>query len=486
MRYRTPVFVDKYRTANRTVRARYHFCCLLGLVLLLVPFASNALLARAQEVPPHRTLLLISIDGLRPEYIFQADRYHLHVPNLQRLVEDGSHASSVTGVLPTVTYPSHTTIMTGVWPVKHGIVSNTTFDPYAVNYGGWYWYSQDIRVPTLWEAAAKAGYSVGSVSWPVSVGAPGVRYLIPEYWRAMTPDDLKLLKAISTPHLFDGLQKSEGFYTTSLYDPVPADWGRTRFAAAIIREKHVNFMTVHLAALDSFQHAHGPFSPEANAGLEEIDKMVGMLEQTIRDEDKDAVICVVSDHGFARVEHVLNLDQAFVKAGLITLKAQKDTLGASGVADWKAEPWDDDGSAAIVLKNPRDEATIKQVKQLLVEIASDPNNGVASILGPKQVAALGGAPSAAFWLDLKPGYEIGNSLQGPMEYPVKLRGTHGYSPVHSEMHAFFLITGPGIQKRKDIGNIDMRSIAPTLAKVMDISFPSADLGPLPIFTNVGH
>src|ERR1035438_1061183 len=81
-------------------------------------------------------------------------------------------------------YPSHTTIVTGVWPAKHGIYTNTTFDPLGMNFEGWYWYSEDIAVPTLWEAAAKAGMIVGSVSWPVSVGAKGIRYNVPEYWRA--------------------------------------------------------------------------------------------------------------------------------------------------------------------------------------------------------------------------------------------------------------------------------------------------------------
>ena len=88
-------------------------------------------------------------------------------------MRDGSHASGVRGVLPTVTYPTHTTMLTGVAPAKHGIYSNQTFDPTQTNLGGWYWYSEDVQAPTLWQAASKAGYVVGSVAWPVSVSAPG-------------------------------------------------------------------------------------------------------------------------------------------------------------------------------------------------------------------------------------------------------------------------------------------------------------------------
>src|SRR6185437_5619346 len=119
-----------------------------------------------------------------------ADEHGLKLPHLRRILAEGTHASGVRGVLPTVTYPSHTTILTGVWPDKHGIPSNVVLDPFDKNAAGWYWYAESIKVPTLWDAAAKAGLRPGSVSWPVSVGARSVTYLIPEYWRAPKgPDD---------------------------------------------------------------------------------------------------------------------------------------------------------------------------------------------------------------------------------------------------------------------------------------------------------
>src|SRR6185312_12605025 len=234
---------------------------------------------------------------------------------------------------PTVTYPSHTTMMTGVWPAKHGIYSNETWDPHGVNQGGWYWYSEDIQSPTLWQAAARAGYVVGSVSWPVSVGAAGVRYNIPEYWRAQTPDDLKLLRAISTPGLMREFQKTAGPYTTDLDAVEPGDWERTRYAIAMVQKKGVRFLTLHLAALDHVEHSDGPFSPRAMKALEEIDKMVGEIESAVRAIDSRAAICVVSDHGFAAVDHTLDLPVAFVDAGLITPNPK---AGKPAILDWKA------------------------------------------------------------------------------------------------------------------------------------------------------
>jgi hypothetical protein len=81
---------------------------------------------------------------MRPDYVSVADRHGLKIPNLRRISATGAHARGVRGVLPTVTYPSHTTMMTGVWPAKHGIYENATFDPLGRDLSGWYWYSEAI------------------------------------------------------------------------------------------------------------------------------------------------------------------------------------------------------------------------------------------------------------------------------------------------------------------------------------------------------
>ena len=87
-------------------------------------------------------VVLISVDGMKPEAVLDAATHGLKLPNLTQMMHDGVYAKGVTGVLATLTYPSHTTIMTGASPAKHGIYSNTTFDPLNKNQVGWYWYSR--------------------------------------------------------------------------------------------------------------------------------------------------------------------------------------------------------------------------------------------------------------------------------------------------------------------------------------------------------
>jgi hypothetical protein len=81
----------------------------------------------AVKTEPPVSLVLISIDGMKPDYVLEADKHQLKIPNLRRLVREGTFASGVKGVLPTVTYPSHTTMVSGVSPAKHGIVANIPF-----------------------------------------------------------------------------------------------------------------------------------------------------------------------------------------------------------------------------------------------------------------------------------------------------------------------------------------------------------------------
>jgi predicted AlkP superfamily pyrophosphatase or phosphodiesterase len=420
------------------------------------------------SVRAQSALLVISLDGMRPDYVLKADEHGLKIPHLRRMLAEGAHASGVRGVLPTVTYPSHTTILTGVWPSKHGIYSNVVADPLGKNLDGWYWYAEDIRVPTLWEAAAGAGMKVGSVSWPVSVAARGVMYLIPEYWRAPKgPDDLKLLRAISTPGLVNAIQKQAGPYVTDLDAGIEGDQQRTKYAVAILGKK-VQFMTVHLAALDHIEHGFGPFSPEANAALERLDQQVGELEDAARSAYSNVTVCVLSDHGFARTDHRLNLLKPFVDAGLVMVD------DAHKVTGWKAWPKVDGGSAAILLKDSRDEITRAKVRGLLQGLAANPQNGINQVMDAKEIAAGGGTPEAAFWIDMKMNFSV-VANQSPQVEAWKVGGAHGYFPTHPELQASFFIAGPGIKRGLDLGLIDMRSIAPTLAGCLGLKFTSSDL-----------
>src|ERR1700744_503838 len=217
-----------------------------SMAILRVTFFTIGLLA-VPAIAEAAPVLMVSIDGLRPGDVLDADARGFSVPALKQMVADGLYASGVKNALPTVTYPNHTTLITGVWPARHGIANNPTFDPLQKNMGGWYWYSQDIKVGTLWDAVHKSGGKVASLSWPVSVGSRAIDFDVPEYWRADIPEDLKVIRALSTPGLVDMLEKKSGVpFAEADGEEVEKDVGRTKFTAALITAKHPMFTTVHL------------------------------------------------------------------------------------------------------------------------------------------------------------------------------------------------------------------------------------------------
>jgi predicted AlkP superfamily pyrophosphatase or phosphodiesterase len=447
---------------HRVFQHHFSSIVLLAIAGLLAPASPS------QEKAPVPLLLVISVDGLRPDYVTAADAHASGIPNLRRFLKDGTYAEGVQGVIPTVTYPSHTTLVTGVWPAKHGILANTTFDPLRKNEEGWYWYTEDIRVPTLWDAAARAGRTTASIQWPVTVGAH-ITWNIPEYWRANTPDDAKLLRAVSTPGLLAEAEAKLGEYHGGIETSAEDDEIRGHYAQWILENKRPALLTLHLTALDHIEHETGPFSPEALADLERLDPIIGNLRETAeRLAPGRAIIAIVSDHGFVNFDSQLNLFPAFREAKLFTA----DEKGK--VTDWKAMPWVAGGSAAIVLKDPQDAATLAQVRELLARLAADPANGIDRVLEAGDLHERGGYPAASFFVGMKPGWHTGSTLTGPVLSKRKPGGTHGELPDLPDLRAAFFVIGPGVPAGRSLGLIDMRSVAPTLAHLAGLSLPTAD------------
>ena len=426
--------------------------------LVLALLCTAQLLAQARGAP----VILISIDGLRPDYILDADRHGLKIPNLRRMMADGAYAKAVTGVLPTVTYPSHTTMVTGVAPARHGILNNSPFDPFGKNQGGWMWYAEDIHALTLWEAVNRAGFPSSSVDWPVTVGAP-ITFNIVQYWRATTDDDHKLLRALSTPGLLDEGEKVVGRYPAGYIYTVDTDRRRAAFAAWLIASRKPRFHTSYFSVLDEVQHAEGRGTPDVFSTIEALDGMIGTVAQAAVAADPRSVVCVVSDHGFARYDKTVSINLALKNAGLIDVNAD------GTLKDWRAITWGN----AVVVKDRNDASTIRAAGEALAKLASDPASGVFRVLDNAAARADGGFPDAAFVVGVRAAYNISGRLTGALVQPAKPGGTHGLLRELPEMDSAFFIAGSGIPKRV-FERIDMRDIAPTLATLAGVSLPNAE------------
>ena len=414
-------------------------------------------------------VLLISLDGLRPGDISDAKARGMNLPVLSGLRAEGASAQGVVGVLPTLTYPSHTTLVTGVSPGRHGVVNNLTFDPEQKNQGGWYWYTSDVKVPTLWQAAYAAGLSTANVHWPVTVGASGIDENLPQIWRAGTEDDRKLLTALATPGLVARLERRVGArYPQGIDETVEGDAQRVAFAEALLADKP-QFTTVYLAGIDHTEHHDGPDSAAAKAAIEATDALVGRLVRAARAAMPDVTVVVVSDHGFLPVSTDINLFKPFIDAGLITLDAKGQVTG------WQAMPWIAGGTAAIRLARPDDAALLAKVRAVLAAMAADPAYKIASVLDRSAIAKAGGDGEASFVVAMQPGTETGRDPAAPIAKPSTYKGMHGYVPWDPAMRSTLIVAGPGIAKGKDLGVLDMRAIAPSIARRLGASLPSAEM-----------
>lgn len=397
------------------------------LFLLLGALASSPAGAAADRHP----VLMVSIDGLRPDVVLQADRHGQKIPALRGLLRDGSHAQAVVNVNPTVTNPNHTTLVTGVLPAEHGIYNNRPFAPTEKGAAGYSAYSQ-IKAQTLWGAAKAAGLKTASLFWPVTGDAGDIDFNPRE---GSDEDDAKIADA----------------------------------AVALIKTQRPDLLTVHFVSLDHEAHKHGADSVEARAALERIDTALGRVIATTRQADPKSVIVVVSDHGFADLSQTVNLNVALVEAGFITL----DETGA--VQSWTAFAWYVGGSAMIVLRDPGDAVTRGRISAVLNKVAEDPRNGVARIYTRAEVADQGFAPEVALVVALETGYRMGTALKGPLLTAASGGGHGAFSTrtVRPDMHSAFFMSGPGVTAGKNLGVIDMRRIAPTVAGQLGVSLPAA-------------
>lgn len=440
--------------------------------LLLCALAPSSLAGQG------RAVLMISIDGLHPDYVLQADRHQVQIPVLRGLLRQGAHARRVINVTPTVTYPNHTALVTGGSPQEHGIYTNTVFDPLGLEAGAWNWYGDQITAPTLWDAAKAKGLRTGAVLWPVSVGHTAIDYNVPEFWRNKRPFDFHLMAAVSTPRDFlASVVQHTGHTYYAGGTGLELDEKSTAVAIQMLEQGKVDLLTVHLVALDGAQHTHGPLNDHSRPVLEQVDAMVGQMIQAHRRIHPDGTVVVASDHGFHPVHQQIHLNAAFAQAGLITLTDDAKPK----VADWQVYAWNSGGSASIVLKDRNDTATLARVRQILTDLAADPANGITTVLEGQDALADGALPQASFLVDARGGFAMGGALQGPvLTTNARTTGAHGYRSTHPEMSSAFFIAGPGIEAGKSLEQIDIRQIAPTVARELGVALPSARLPALPV------
>ncbi len=412
----------------------------------------------AAQPAPARRVVLISVDGLTAADHLRPDA-GLTIPNLQALQGAGCPANGMTGIFPTVTYPSHTAMITGEPSSVHGIYTNTPLDPFGIQNGGWYYYADRIASPTLWQVLRRAGRTTAAISWPVTVGAE-IDYLLPEYRPVRTAEDVSLLSALSTPGLF-----RESIRVDSTDRPMTDAW-RIKAAVHILATRRPALLALHLSDLDAAQHASGPHTATAHAALEKIDRQIGELRAAVATsaDAANTAWVIVSDHGFLAATTIVHPMVALRDAGLITTNA------AGRVTDWKVFMHNESGSAFFEARDPNDTASIARATAVLRQLAASPANGVAAVDTPEALKALRADPAAFLAFEAARGFAFGDALTGPLAVASPTVGKHGYNPNIPELRPAMIVSGAGVHAcRTPRDGVRIVDVGPTVAALLGVS-----------------
>lgn len=429
---------------------------------------------RAEAGQPSRPadhVIVISIDGFRPAMYLDSEREGVTLPHLQALRAAGSAAEGMVVAHPSLTYVSHTTLATGVRPVRHGIISNTKFDP-PTGSSQWYYEVDAMKVPAIWDRVREHHLKTAVASWPVTVGATiDVRF--PESNQA-PPDSTWLARARrdSTPGLVDAVAEQLAPYgENDNRNAVQRDRFTAAMAAHVIRTERPNLLMIHLMETDTAQHADGPGSAAARAAIQHIDAHVGAILAAVDQagiRDRTAVI-VTGDHGFSRVHTLIQPNVILRAHGWLT------TNERGRVATWQVASH----ASAIRLKDPGDKALAARVEQAFREAAAVTYKGIFRVVSRAELDDLGAYPEAAFFIEPAEGYYVSDGVQDDAVLVGATRfGAHGFLPTEARMHTGFIAAGAGIRRGVPLPLLRQIDVAPTIARLLGFTMPDVDGVPI--------
>ena len=247
----------------------------------------------------------------------------LDLPTIKRLsyfrnmINEGSFAPNVQTIYPSLTYPCHTSIITGNFPKKHGIINNTLIQPGRTS-PDWYWYRSSIKGTTLYDQAKHAGLTTASLLWPVT-GRANIDYNLPEIF-PNRPWQTQLLVSLfsGTPLYQWQLNKKFGYLRQGLSQPHLDDFVLAS-CLDTIKTKKPNLLLVHFTDLDSQRHDHGFHSKEAMEALNRHNERLGKVINTLKEYNlyKETTLIVLGDHSALDENKAIKINTLLMQENLI-------------------------------------------------------------------------------------------------------------------------------------------------------------------------
>jgi predicted AlkP superfamily pyrophosphatase or phosphodiesterase len=385
----------------------------LALVLAACAGRTPPPVPAAAAVTQGNPVILISVDGLRADYLGRGV-----TPNINALAKRGVTTKAMRPSFPSLTFPNHYTLVTGMRPDRHGIVNNNMEDPElgrfalslkeAVADARWWNGAEPI-----WVTAERAGIPTATMFWPGSDAA--IRGVRPRNWLP-----------------FDGAMPE-----SKRVDQVLA-WLDIRPRAG--------FATLYFDTVDHDGHSYGPDSAEVNKAVTEVDRQIGRLLAGLKDRGIDANIVLVADHGMAQVSD----DRRIFLDTLIEPRALKLVAGGAVAAINPAPGHEAAVRTALVKAHPHMNCWDKADIPAALHYGRNPR--VPAIICAAE-------PGWMIWVSPP---RPDQQMRGP------LGGMHGYDPAHPSMAAAFVAAGPAFRSGVMVSAFDNVDVHPLLLRLLGL------------------
>ncbi len=417
-----------------------------------------------------KRVMIISFDAVGREDL----PFLRTLPHFGAFFEDAALCPHVDSVYPSITYPAHTSILTGRMPKNHGVVNNTRLQPKRER-PDWLFQRKYIRSTTLWEEARKKGLRTAALLWPAA-GRSGVPYAVPEIMVTRRWQNQIVTNALNGPIRYQlELNRRFGYLRDGIRQPALDDFIQA-CALYTIRKYGPDLFFLHLTDVDTNRHLYGVHHEKATAALRRHDARLGELLEALSEtgDMKETAVILLGDHYQKDAERIACVNAVFRKAGLLTAENGR-------LKRWKAVAKNCDGSCYVYLhrKYRKDEKMQEFLRELLRELAEREDFGIAHIFPSEEAAALGADPACFAMLEAKEGWYFLDDWETETENVEeerrhKMRATHGYLPEGEAYQTFFAAKGCGIRPVTVERTVKLWDEGVTLAALLGLDLGNAD------------
>lgn len=418
-------------------------------------------------------LLVISSDAMVGEDL----EYFKTLQNYKKYLSGGAEITNISSIYPSVTFPAHVTMMTGLYPDRHGVFSNMQMLP-GSDPTPWQWGYERIHGTDIFRVAKAAGKTTAAVFWPVTAQNPAIDYHIADYWAQGDGEtnEKAFARAGASEEVLEIIRKNEHLFAGVEREHPQRDEFGIACAADIIRRFQPDLLLVHPANIDAVRHENGVFGSHLKLALEMFDHWLGMLCEAAEEADvlEETNVFVVSDHGQQDVRRNIALNVLLAEQGFIHIAQD------GSIAHWDAWCLSNGMSALVFLRDKNDRILYDRVYSFLKELKEEEVYGFSRIYTEEEARKeehFGGEFSFVLETD---GYTaFGDYYVRPLVRELTNsdyrfgKATHGYLPDKGPQPVL-LAKGPGIRENIILSGNHIVNEAPTYAKLLGTEFPDAD------------